>query len=1058
LGNLEEAFVNSGRLCQVTANRFLKSRFRTLIAAGFTLAMFASLALTLLHLVPAHRVGKGAETASNSKVSPISIPLFFEPNQGQVDPRVRFLARGAGYGLFLTADEAVLSLRPGRADADSVIRMRLSGSNPAARVSGADPLPGKSNYLIGNDRTKWHRGIPQFGRVNYENVYPGIALTYYGSQGRLEYDFRVAPGADPNAIALSFDGAAARIEDGELALATDQGEIRFQAPVIYQQIGDERKQVEGRYRQLAANKVGFELGAYDRSKELVIDPTLSYSTFLGGSKSESLVHIAVDSGGNVYVSGSTTGGFPIPTSPAPFQPSPRGPQNLFIAKLTPGSSPVIFATYIGSSGTDFAAGVAVDSNLNVYVAGTSLSAGSDYPTTATAFQQTASGGKSHGFISRLDANGSVLQYSTYLAGNGQDNLTGLAVDTSQNAYVTGTTTSTDAINNGFPANESAYQQTPNGTTQFFASKVNTNGSGPGSMLYSTYFGGGNPANGTAIGGGIAVDASNNLYFTGSTTFLPDLGSNGEKPFPLLNAARTTIGGQDAIAVKLNPNVVGTASLTYSTYLGGSGVDDGNAIAVDTANNTYVTGETFSTDFFVPSGLVAPFQAGNAGGGDAFIVKIGNPAGTNTIFPITYFTYLGGGGADIGKAIVADSIQGAHVTGSTASGNLPVVNAFQAYGGNNDAFVGLISTTGAAGNYLTYLGGSGFDEGTGIALDSNNDSSPTYVGGDTASSDFPVVNPLQVGIAGPQDAFISQIGASSSFSYDPAVSPNPNVSPNPGTAGSNVTFTFTFKNNGPDSASNVIFSGSLPATGFTFASASASPGGACPAPINNKVLCQVGNIASQAQLVVTVVLVPITGTTSLSVTPTLIVNSNQISTFPGITVPITDFSITAAPPSQEVAAGNPTQFTVTVTPQGAYANTVTVTQTGLPGASTGTFTSTSITFPGTGGAQSTILNIATTARPVPVGNLRHGSTLFYATWIPIGGLSLLGLGVSRRRRRWLVGMLLAFALSILVLQPACSSSNSTPPPTGGTPPGIYTITITGSSGQVSHNVRVQLKVD
>jgi uncharacterized repeat protein (TIGR01451 family) len=273
----------------------------------------------------------------------------------------------------------------------------------------------------------------------------------------------------------------------------------------------------------------------------------------------------------------------------------------------------------------------------------------------------------------------------------------------------------------------------------------------------------------------------------------------------------------------------------------------------------------------------------------------------------------------------------------------------------------------------------------------------------------------------------------------------------------VTFTFTFKNNGPDSASNVIFSGSLPATGFTFASASASPGGACPTPINNRVLCQVGNIASQAQLVVTVVLVPTIGTTSLSVTPTLIVNSNQISPFPGITVPITDFSITAAPPSQEVAAGNPTQFTVTVTPQGAYANTVTVTQTGLPAASTGTFTTSSITFPGTGGAQSTILNIATTARPVPTGNLRHGSTLFYATWIPIGGLSLVGLS-TRKRRRWLVGLLLAFVISIIVLQPACSSSSSAPPPTGGTPAGIYTITITGSSGSVSHNVRVQLKVD
>jgi len=1062
-------------------------------------AVLLAVAASALYL--AHHFDRNGKTAQAHSVpaSPssktVSIPLYFEPNQGQTDPQVKFLAHGSGYGLFLTASEAVLDLeRPatkGNPPAGSVIRMHLEGANTADAIHGTDRLPGKSSYFIGNDPSKWHRDIPQFARVEYQNVYPGINLVYYGKQRQLEYDFRVAPGAEPNKIALCFDGADARLEAGDLILSTANGDVRFQAPHIYQVSGGHQTAIAGGFRLAADNKVGFTIGPYDRSRELIIDPVLTYSTFLGGSGTESLVSLAVGQDFNMYVAGSTNS-TDFPGVSGGLQPAIGGPVNVFIAKMNTAGQ-LLYSTYLGGNGTDNLAGVGVDNIFNIYVAGTTTS--SNFPTSPNAFQLTPTNSQAHGFVSMLSFSGAAysLAYSTYLSGNGTDVVTGLAVDPkNQNAFVTGHTTSTD-VATGFPSTPTGYQVCPyqavqsggtcpitTGPPQFFATEIHTiNFSGVPSIGYSTYLGGSNGT--TSTGGGIAVDTSDNMYITGTTDMQSITGTNGATAFPVLNAyqpclnqpsvtscAAVASGVTDGILAKINPNLP-NSNPYFVTYVGGSATDAGVGVALDSSGNAYVTGSTNSTDW--SAACVAPcfFGPQNTlpGSQSAFVAKIDNETLTNTIFPIAFFSYIGGTGPDAGKAIVIDANQNAYVTGSTSGGlttNNPIQNAAGTsiggtYSGGGDAFVALLSTTIPSsttqfppGDYISYLGGSGADVGSGIALDINGNA---YVAGTTASGNFPVTaNAFQLTLNGPQDAFVSEVGALSSVKSTITVTAGSgSPSPNPVGAGTPVAFTFDLTNNGPDPATNVTFFGVIPNTPLATTAKAIASTGSCNTVVGSQVTCTIPSMAPGGIQTVEIDLTPAVPVVNppllVSVSGAASANGGPIGAY--VSQPnasVVDYNISCSG-QLTVAPGGLAVFTITLTPLPNYNGTITMGQTTSPAivtASTPVFTIPSIVLNGNT-AQTTQLEIQTVPQPVTTGSL-FGRAPFYATWLPIGGLSLLGLGLGiggrSRNRYWFIGALLGMIVLLLLL-PACSSNSSTVTPNQGTASGTYVVTVTGGAG-------------
>jgi len=1031
------------------------------------------------------------------------LPLRFEPNQGQTDSKVDFLARGAGYGLFLTPNHAVLSLRSNQNT--SVVRMELAGGNPSAAVAGADQLPGKSNYLIGNNPAKWHRDIPQFARVRYQGVYPGVDLVYYGNQGQLEYDFEVAPGADPAQIALHFQGPEKTALDasGNLILASNGGEIQLKAPQVYQQSGAERLPVAAKFVVRQDGKIAFELGAYDRRRALVIDPVLTYSTYFGGSGAEACpgnvrilvgaissppsgcTALGIDASSNIYLAGSTTStDFPLTPQtgttppPAAFQGTIAGTANVFVTKLNAAGSAILFSTYLGGDGADRTVGVAADSAFNVVVAGNTTS--TNFPTTsASAFQTAPTNANNHAFVSVLDPTGHSLVYSTYLSGNGEESARGLALDSRNKIYVIGATTSTNQpdATHSFPATLGAIQVSSLGTSQFFVSKVDPALIGFPSLAYSTYFGGGNPLNGVTLGGGIAVDANSKVYITGGTNFL-HTGSSATD-FPILNAyegcldspppltpptttpnCSTSVTAPDAFVAKLDPSAAAGAQLLYSTYLGGTGNEVGYGVAVDTGLSVYVTGSTSSTDFVLPSGTTA-FQGTNKGGIDAFLGKFGTPCTgtscTTTAVPLTYFSYLGGTGTDVALGISVDSLQGARLAGYTNSGDFPVPNnpIDGALRGPVDGFASRIDTTASSsislGHYGTYLGGSGSDFATSITSDTQGNS---YIAGETGSADFPTASPIQGAIKGGSDAFVTKLGAILNLAVVETVSPNPIG------VGNNVTFSYKITNNG-DLTSGIIFTDVLPANGATFVSAASSPGQtSCPAS-SGIVTCTVGTLNGGAVATVTVILTP-TVNGSLSDGGRVTVFGTPVVVTPApppAVATVNDFAISVSPTILTEPAGTPASFTVTVTPTGNVPNTVTLSASGAPSGGQTTFPNGSSFTNLSSGAQSRQLVVNTTARVTTPASLFPANRPFYAAIFPISGLAVLGAGIGgkkSRRRRVLMGMLLACFFTLVVFQMGCGSSSSTTTTTG-TPAGTYNLTVTATSGSATRTQQIVLVV-
>jgi hypothetical protein len=431
------------------------------------------------------------------------LPLSFEANQGQTDPQVDFVARGKEYTLFLMPNTAVLNLRAG---GGAVVRMDLAGSSRFPDISGVGRLTGKSNYFIGSDPKKWRTGVPNYAKVQYRNAYPGVDVIYYGNQQQLEYDFVVSPGADPRMITLELGVDARRkthlkiAGNGDLMVPTPGGEVRFHKPIVYQDDESGRHAIKGRWSLRGAHRAGFEIAAYDAKKPLVIDPVLSYSTYLGGSGNDDAQGVAVDSAGNTYVTGGAAS-LDFPTV-HPFQPTNHGKTDTFVTKLDPTGSTLISSTYLGGSGFDSPFGMTVDSAGNAYVAGSTGS--SDFPTTPGAFQRTCGGGCLQGvtdlFVTKLNASGSALVYSTYLGGTGTERfLQGIAVDNVGHTYVTGWTTSRD-----FPTTTGAFETHLRGSVAAFVTEFDPSGS---TLVYSTYLSG----SGSDYGAGLALDSSGNAY-------------------------------------------------------------------------------------------------------------------------------------------------------------------------------------------------------------------------------------------------------------------------------------------------------------------------------------------------------------------------------------------------------------------------------------------------------------------------------------------------------------------------------------------------------------------
>jgi hypothetical protein len=929
--------------------------------------------------------------ASHAQGTYAALPLAFEANQGQADSQVKYLARGNGYKLFLTSSQAVMTVSDRRkisevkemmmnkrrglsaskafwkkraqhraAQTTAVLRMNLLGPQSEAKsqpeLIAGDLQPGKVNYFVGRDQSKWHSNIPLYGRVNYRGVFPGVDLAFHGLSKQLEFDYLVSPGADPTPVALSIEGAQSIHADdsGNLILATSAGPVQLHKPVAYQTKNGAREAVDARFILKATNEIAFALGPYDHNRELVIDPVVTYSTYFGGNGEDYAAAVSVDSSGNAYVAGATDSD----TIPGPngttVAPNNNGAGagtafDTFVTKISPAGA-CLFTTFFGGSSDDFPAAIAVDS-AGIYVAGTTDS--DDFP--ATVGQQAYSFGGPNGdgeaYAVTLALDGSALTWGTYVEGSDETTGFGLAVDSGHNLYVVGYTFASDlggGVVHPLPNGGAINRGSASGDEDGYIVKLSSDGT---TYLLVSYLGGDGPDLASAV----ALDTNGNIYVAGETqsTNFPvtagvvqsQCGTNG-----------TCNGGDDAFAVAIKANL---SNYIYATYYGGSGGDDALAVAADGSGNAFLLGDTNSTDF-PTSGT--PFQGSLAGAQNAFLVEL-NSTGTAA----TESTYFGGNGTEYGIAITLDGSDNVYITGQTNSTATPpgafplTVNAGQStLSGPTDAFVSVLSLSQSKLLYSTYLGGGGDEDQSGFAGIGIDGSRNVYVTGDTDSGN----------------------GSTAKF---------------PTTAG---------------------------------AIDSSYAAGTCTTSGNSTVPCPTGFVAA----------------------------------YTDPTAP--DFGISATAPSA-VSPGTSGTSTVTLTAVNGYnlAVNLTCAVTGggspAPACSASSF-ATNPQTPSSSGATSA-LTITTTGSSAA---LNRPAKIFYAMWLPIVGLSLVGMRFSTtgsRRKKLLGFLLLGAVMALLFFLPACSSGSSGGGGGGGctgcTPAGAYTVTVTGTdSNNLTHSTAVTLNVN
>jgi Beta-propeller repeat/Divergent InlB B-repeat domain len=1062
-----------------------------------------------------------------------NLPLTFEPNQGQTDAQVKYLSRGHGYNLFLTSKEAVFTLpiesnsglldlakqkqmipsgEAQRATAPSdptsaVVRMTLLGANPQPVITAEDQLPGKTNYFIGNDPKNWHTGIPGFARVHYRDVYPGVDVVYHGA-AQLEFDVVVNPGANPNKVELSFDGAKSMTTDnsGDLVLTSEAGEVRLQHPVAYQEKNGVRLPVDAHFVMKNAKQVVFALGSYDRSRQLVIDPpiSVSYATYLGGgsngttpnSGQEAATGINVDSAGNAYVTGGTQSTtFPDCSSSCGL----TGKLLLaYITQITAAGTLGYTTIFGGKAGNVFDQAIAINTNY-LYIAGGTSS--TDLPMAVN----TYNGGATDGFVAKLGLDGTPI-WATYIGGTAGDEAFGISLDSSGNAYVAGQTTSTDLkVVKALPQGGSY-----NGAGDAFVAEVDSGGQ----ISILSYIGGSGLDLATGVSwnattGNVSVGGSTqstNLPVT-ATAFQKICGTDGT-----CNLNTQPPKGQpkdDAFVATFNPT--NTSQYVFLTYVGGEFFDDSTAITTDVAGNVYITGQTQSKSFPVSNTL--PGQGSLKGVQNAFVTVL-NPSGT----ALVYSTYLGGNGFDRGLGIVVDSNNDAYVTGSTSSTNFPTQDpSQQSFGGGDtnlidtDAFVSELNwdpnTTTLSLIFSTYLGGSGDEDifGGFISIDKNEN---IYVIGDTNSINFPVKAPsngqvIDASLNGGQlakaqcsaknrqgtltaitctDSFVAMYGSNTEeivvtytgtgtgtiMSYPAAM----NCAGNPcsGNFPTATTVTLTAK-----ADPNSVFNG--------WSGDNCSGTGTCIVTLNSNQFVSAKFTQTAANVVVTLVgsgtvtsspggincpgtctaafslgtKVTLTQTPASKITFTgwsgscsgtgtcaTTVNANEAvtATFQGF-----DITATALSPSS-IQPGSSATSTATITGSGGFnTGSVTLACSITPVVSPAP----TCKFGAISGGKST-LTVSTTG---PSSSLTPSpfqrSRLFYAMFLPIGGIAFLGAGFAgKSRKKKLLGfVLVCLVVSGLIFLAACGSGSSQGGGGGGggnagTPAGTYTVSVTGTA--------------
>jgi len=1196
----------------------MTTQFRNVRIAFYTgLALLVS-AVVLLTSCPAAKTWFGT-SLTRSRGSKMANPagdggglhatdsnatLRFEENQGQTAREVRFVSHGSGYELFLTPQEAVLALHPARrldlspthraayfkaqrdarrATKTAVLRMRLANANKATKIAGIDPLPGRVDYFLGQDPSNWRTNVPSYARVKYADVYPGVDLIFYGNQRRLEYDFIVAPGADPKAIALNVEGSRKlRVNSrGDLLVTVSGGEVQFQKPLVYQQIGGERREIAGNYAITGDHQVTFAVAKYDSSKPLIVDPVLVYSTYLGGELDDTGQAIAVDSLGDAVVAGTTLS-LQFPTTTGAFTQSPlaSNPNGVvFVTKTNPAGTILFYSSYVGGSGGDSGLGIAVDPSGNICVTGETFS--TDFPTTTNALKPGPNAGNASGtsFVFEINPNisgPSSLVYSSYIGGT-QSTVTefgnGIATDPNGLVYVVGLTASQPgAALANFPVTAStAFQATPdpaNTTGTGFLTKLDTTKTGAASLIYSTYLGGNGVNAGTALGPGfgdaafgVAEDSTGKTYVAGTT-------SSTNFPTTLTAFQQTTPAGNTggtAFVSRFDTTKVGAASFLYSTYLGGDTADFGDAIALGPSNVAYVTGSTSSLLFPATSGA---FQTNGNAAGIAFITLVDTSLTGSA--SLKYSTFVGGSQTNSAFGIAADTAGNAYIAGATQGSDFPVTKgALQTSpvaGSQGEGFVTKLNPagTGAADLvYSTYFGGSGagpnFDEVDAIAVNplTNNG----YITGVTASTaaTFPVFpNPgaFQTALNGTSDAFIAELTFQPTLTVSPlTLTFGPQLVGTP-TAAQMVTLT----NNNITAVAftSLAISGGSPAAANTDF---ISPSNTCGTSIAAGASCTISVVftpsvaaAETANLIIkdgdstspqTVALTG-TGTNStggtLTVAPTTLAFGNQpvgtataakmvtltnstnaaivftsatisggaptaantdftttntcgtsiaangsctvsvifkpsvaaaetanlilvdaASTSPqtvtlsgtGTSTTTPNFSLAASPTTLSIPQGMSGNFKVTVTPTGGFNQAVALACTGLPANSTCAAAPTSVTPTDGVTPVSAMVTIATTSPAVatPPSSTPDTRMRLWRT-VPLF-LALSLLLFLARRQRFAIRLSMAAAMVGFLALAGCGGGHT---PTGGTPKGTSTVTVTGTSGTLTSSATVSLTVN